>query len=801
LLFTNGGGGFTTDGQEYVIVPARSGEAPPAPWINVVANAGFGFLVTDSGGGCTWAINSQANRLTPWTNDPVSDPPGEAIYLRDETTGEVWSPTPLPAGRLTAITVRHGQGYSVFEQRHFNLHVTLRLFAAADDPVKFLRLTIRNLDHAPRRLSATFFAEWVLGTVREQMAMHVITEVDPETGALFARNAYNTDFGGAIAFAHVNLRPYTLTADRAEFLGRNGSYSNPAALKRVELSGRVGAALDPCAALQTKFVVNGDEEKVVLFLLGEAGDRATATRLVQRYSGLSAADAASWAACKRWDDLLTTIQVRTPSPALDLLLNRWLLTQVLACRFWGRTAFYQSSGAYGFRDQLQDSMALVYAAPAEARAHLLRAASRQFEEGDVQHWWHPPVGRGVRTRFSDDFLWLPFVTAHYVAVTGDDSVLNETIPFLHGPPLAEGQEEVYGLPGTSSVTAPLYEHCVRALENGNKLGPHGLPLMGTGDWNDGMNRVGVGGRGESVWLAWFQFVCLHQFADLADRRGETAHAQVWRERANTLRKAAEEHAWDGRWYRRAYFDDGTPLGSASNDECRIDSLAQTWAVLSRAAEPDRARQAMASVMEHLVRRQDKLIQLLEPPFDKGNLQPGYIKGYVPGVRENGGQYTHAAVWVVQATALLGHGGEAFALFDLLNPICHTETPDRTNVYRVEPYVIAADVYGVAPHTGRGGWTWYTGSAAWYYRAGLETILGFHKEGSRLRVQPCIPAEWKEFEIVYRHGHTQYRIAVRNPHGVESGVKGVWLDGAPQPKGVIELVDDGGTHEVAVEMGK
>jgi cyclic beta-1,2-glucan synthetase len=800
LLFANSTGGFTPEGGEYVIAPTQLSDAPPAPWINVVANPNFGFLVTDSGGGYTWAENSQANRLTPWTNDPVSDPAGEAIYLRDETTGEVWSPTPLPAGRLTSVMVRHGQGYSVFEQRHYNLDVTLRLFAAPDESVKFLRLTVRNRGHALRRLSATFYAEWVLGTIREQMAMHVITEVDPSTGALFARNAFNADFGGAIAFAHVNLRPYTLTADRAEFLGRNGSYAIPAALKRTELSGRVGAALDPCAALQTKFELKGGEEKVVLFLIGQANDRASASLLVQRYQDLAAADLADQAGRKCWDDLLTTVQVRTPSGAMDLLLNHWLLTQVLACRFWGRSAFYQSSGAYGFRDQLQDSMALVYAVPAEARAHLLRAASRQFEEGDVQHWWHPPTGRGVRTRFSDDFLWLPFVAAHYVTVTGDQAVLDEKVSFLHAPPLAEGQEEVYGLPGISPTVAPLYEHCVRALDNGWRLGAHGLPLMGTGDWNDGMNRVGAGGRGESVWLAWFQFVCLHQFAALADKRGDVEHALTWRERAEQLRKAAEEHAWDGQWYRRAYFDDGTPLGSSTNDECRIDSLAQTWAVISGAADPARARAAMASVMEQLVRRQDRIILLLDPPFDAGNLQAGYIKGYVPGIRENGGQYTHAAVWVVQAMAGLGRGSEAFNLFDLLNPVRHTNTRERTDVYRVEPYVIAADVYGVPPHTGRGGWTWYTGSASWYYRVGLETILGFQKEGSRLRLAPCIPAEWKGFEISYRHGTTVYHIVVNNPHGVENGVKGMWLDGVVQESSEFNLVDDGGKHEVRVEMG-
>jgi cyclic beta-1,2-glucan synthetase len=802
LLFDNGIGGFSSDGREYVIrVGEKSArpELPPAPWINVIANEGFGFLVSEAGAGNTWAGNSQQNRLTPWANDPVSDCPGEAIYLRDEETGAFWSPTPLPCGG-GATRVRHGQGYTVFESDHHGLTQELLLFVAPDDPAKILRLRIRNTGRHRRKLSVVFYAAWVLGGVREDTAPYVVTKVDAATGALLARNAYNADFGGRVAFADVNLRPRTLSGDRTEFLGRNGSFVRPAALRRVGLSGDTGAGLDPCAALMASLEIQPGQEKEIIFLLGQGANEDEARRLLRQYTDSTAAAAALEAVRKRWDGLLTTIQVKTPNPAFDLLLNRWLLYQVLSCRVWARSALYQSGGAYGFRDQLQDVMALVYADAGEARAQILRAARRQFLEGDVQHWWHPPVGRGVRTRFSDDFLWLPFVVAHYVGTTGDRSVLDESVPFLRGPLLRPEHDEEYGLPEITEETAPVYEHCVRALEHGFRDGAHGLPLMGSGDWNDGMNRVGAGGKGESVWDAWFQITLLERFADIAAARGDEERANRYRARREQLRSAVETQAWDGRWYRRAYFDDGTPLGSASNDECRIDSLAQTWAVFSGAADPERARQAMQAVDEMLVRSADGLILLFTPPFDKGTLEPGYIKGYVPGIRENGGQYTHAATWVVQATAALGQGSRAVALFDLLNPIHHADSAEGVQKYKVEPYVVAADVYGVPPHVGRGGWTWYTGSAAWLYRAGLETILGFRLEGDHLRVDPCIPASWSSFEIVYHRGSAVYQIRVENPHGVERGVKGVTVDGRASEDSRIPLTADGGMHEVLIVMG-
>jgi cyclic beta-1,2-glucan synthetase len=820
LAFANGLGGFRADGREYCLVvrgrresePAESDPPalPPAPWINVVANPSVGFLVSESGGGYTWAGNSQLNRLTPWANDPVSDPPGEVVYLRDEATGAVWCPTPLPvhaeagadadADADADTLVRHGQGYTTFERQTHGLRHELTLLVPPDDPVKLLVLKLVNPGDRARRISATFYAEWVLGTTREAAASHVVTELDEVSGSLLARNAFRADFSSRLAFADVNVRPRTVTADRLEFLGRNGALAAPAALGRVELSGRVGAALDPCAAIQAKLELAPGEERTLVFLLGEADSAETARALRERYAAPGSAEAALDAVKARWDSILSAVQVRTPNPALDLMLNRWLIYQVVSCRLWGRSAFYQSGGAYGFRDQLQDVMSLVYGAPGEARAQILRAAARQFVEGDVQHWWHPPLGRGVRTRFSDDLLWLPLVVGHYVATTGDAAILDEPVPFLKGRLLAPEQEEEYGLPAVASESASLYDHCLRALDHGLRLGAHGLPLMGTGDWNDGMNKVGAGGKGESVWDAWFLVTILRRFAELAGNRGDSARAARCREQAESLRAAIEANAWDGSWYRRAYFDDGTPLGSASNDECQIDSIAQTWAAISGTGDPERTRRALAAVDERLVREDDGLILLFTPPFDCGSLEPGYIKGYVPGIRENGGQYTHAATWVVLAAALQGHGRRAVELFDLLNPVHHAADPASVARYKVEPYVVAADVYGRPPHTGRGGWTWYTGSASWLYRVGLESILGFQLRGDRLLVDPCIPGDWPGFEVVYRHRSAVYRIRVENPEGVERGVASVELDGQPLGTREIPLADDGQTHDVIVRLG-
>jgi cyclic beta-1,2-glucan synthetase len=793
-------GGFTPDAREYHLRLSGRGALPPAPWVNVVANPNFGFLVSESGSGFTWWRNSQANRLTPWSNDAVADPAGEAVYLRDEDTGAFWSPTPRPCG-AGPVLVRHGQGYTTFESRTNGLSQSLRLFVPPDALVKVLALRVRNEGERARRLSAWFFAEWVLGTVRDQSAANVITSVDPDSGALLARNPFNADFAPQVGFADVGLRPRTLTGDRTEFLGRNGSVEAPAALRRVELSGRVGPALDPCAGLQAKFELGPGREAEVVFLLGAAGTVEEARRHLASFRDPARVEETFKAARALWDRVLGAVEVQTPDPALDVLLNRWLPYQVLSCRMWGRTAFYQSSGAFGFRDQLQDSMAMVYGAPQEARAQIVRAAGRQFAEGDVQHWWHPPHGRGVRTRCSDDYLWLPFVVCHYVATTGDESVLDERVPFLHAPALRPEEEESYGLPDLADGDGTVYEHCGRALKHGLRFGAHGLPLMGTGDWNDGMNKVGAGGKGESVWVGWFLLACLKRFAPLAERRGDSAWAKACRDEAERLRADIESHAWDGGWYLRAWFDDGTPLGSWRNAECQIDSISQSWAVLSGGADPERAARAVAAVEERLVRDDERLVLLFTPPFDRSRLQPGYVKGYVPGIRENGGQYTHAATWVVEALAELGRGTRAGEVLGLLNPVRHAGDPEGVARYKVEPYVVAGDVYGQPPHVGRGGWTWYTGSAAWLFRVALEGVLGLRLRGDRLALEPCLPAGWPGYTLTFRRGATTYRIEVQKPAGVERGVSKLTVDGVEQPGNEFALASDGGTHVVRVWVGE
>jgi cellobiose phosphorylase len=804
LRFWNGHGGFTPDGREYVLVidgTARSGPAlPPAPWTNVLANPGFGCLVTEAGLGYSWAGNSQMNRLTPWSNDPVSDPPGEVIYLRDEETGVVWTPTPLPRGPVAAVTVQHGQGYTRYSHRSGGLDQELLVLVPPDDPVKLLWLTVRNAGDRPRRLSATFYAEWVLGSLRDNAPLQVVCERDVASGAILARSAWAGAFAGLLAFAAAGPRLRSATADRAEFLGRNGTPSAPAALGRVDLSGSAGPALDPCAALMTEIVLAPGQTDEVVFVLGQAETLGQVRRLVGAYTDPGRAREVLGEVQRQWDRILGVIQVATPDAGLDLMLNRWLLYQVLACRVWGRSAFYQSGGAYGFRDQLQDVMALVHSSPETARAQILRAAARQFEEGDVQHWWHPPTGIGVRTRITDDLFFLPLAVHHYVAATGDAALLDERVPFLKSPVLGPDQEEDFNLPEVSGQTGTVYEHSVRALEHGYRLGPHSLPLMGTGDWNDGMNKVGAHGTGESVWNGWFFVTVLKAFAELAGRRGDTHRAAWCKERAESLRAALEANAWDGGWYRRAYFDDGTPLGSAQNDECQIDAIPQAWAVISGAADPSRAQRAVAAVEERLVRPEGKLIQLFDPPFDRGALQPGYIKGYVPGIRENGGQYTHAATWVVLAVALQGRGDRALELWNMLNPIYHATTLTEVQRYKVEPYVVCADVYSVPPHVGRGGWTWYTGSASWLYRVALEAILGFHIAGDTLRVEPCVPPSWPGYELTYRHRSAAYRIRVENAAGTGHGVRSVTVDGRTAEGGAVPLRDDGREHDVRVTVG-
>ena len=802
LIFRNGVGGFTPDGKEYVVTTTL--EAPtPAPWCNVLANPEFGTILSESGPGYTWNVNAREFRLTPWYNDPVSDTGGECLYLRDEETGRYWSPTPLPARGAMPYTTRHGFGYSVFEYSEGGITSETSVFVDPVEPVKLWRVRLRNASaDRRRRISLYGYVEWVLTDQRTTGAMHVVTSVDPQTGAVFARNPYNAEFSHKVAFFNVSEPNRTVTGDRTEFLGRNGTTAVPNALERQKLSGRVGAGLDPCAALRIPIDLGPGEEKDVVFVLGAGDNEGHARALAQKFASVAESGRTLDAVWDFWTTTLGTVHFDTPDPAVNVLVNGWLEYQVLACRYWGRSGFYQSGGAYGFRDQLQDVAALLFAAPDLYREHLLRAARHQFKEGDVLHWWHPPVGRGVRTHFSDDYLWLPLLAARYVNGTGDTGVLDETLPFLEGPPVPPDQESNYDLFHHSGESGSLYEHCKRSILYGTDIrgyGSHGLPLMGCGDWNDGMNLVGEHGKGESVWLAWFFIVALTDFAQVAAARGDADFAQHCRDHAERLRDAAEREAWDGEWYKRAYFDNGEPLGSQTNPECQIDSLPQSWAVLCGKADPTRAATAMGHVDQRLVRGEAGLVQLFDPPFDKSDLEPGYIKGYLPGVRENGGQYTHAAVWTVMAFAEMGDARRAWELFDLVNPVNHTKTAGGVSLYKVEPYVVAADVYAVEPHVGRGGWTWYTGSAGWMFRLLSESLLGLRLDVDKIHLDPRLPAEWTGFEFTYRHQGGHHHVIVKKTD-TGRGVKRVVFDGNPIDDKFIPLRGDGQPHKVEVEIG-
>ncbi len=807
-IFSNGLGGFTPDGREYVIT-LEPGRSTPAPWVNVIASPHIGTVVSESGSAYTWVENAHEFRLTPWHNDPLSDSSGEAFYIRDEQTGAFWSPTPLPARGRSGYVCRHGFGYSVFEHYEAGIASEVSTYVAMDAPVKFVVVKLRNRSKRARSVSLTGYWELVLGEWRHTNLMHIVTETDPHSGALFARNAYGRECANRVVFAQVSGRERSVSGNRTEFIGRNGSLASPAAMRRKRLSGRTGAGLDPCAAIQTRIELAEGQERETVFIFGAASNSGEAQQLIQRFGGPAGARQALEAVWEHWNHTLGAVHVETPDPALDVLANGWLVYQALSCRLWGRSGYYQSGGAYGFRDQLQDTMALLHATPWLAREQLIRCAERQFRQGDVQHWWHPPHGQGVRTHFSDDYLWLPYATCHYVRATGDTGVLDESVHFLEGRELNPEEEAYYDQPQRSPEAASLYEHCVRAVKHGLRFGVHQLPLMGSGDWNDGMNLVGKDGKGESVWLAWFLLENLELFAGVARDRGDTDFADACSSQAALLRSNIEAEAWDGAWYRRAYFDDGTPLGSSTNDECQIDSISQSWAVISGGGDPARARQAMAAVDQRLVRRDAKLIQLFDPPFDKSDLEPGYIKGYVPGVRENGGQYTHAAIWTTMAFAMMGDTEHAWELFAMLNPVNHGSTPAAIERYKVEPYVMCADVYWASPHTGRGGWTWYTGAAGWMYRMAVETLLGLQLEVDRLRMAPCIPAHWDSCKIHYRYRETVHHITVRRV-GEQTGrkirvtidgkaVEGATIDPAGRPQGIIPLMDDRKEHHVEVTL--
>lgn len=798
LAFDNGYGGFSSDGRAYSIY-LEGYEQTPAPWINVIANKDFGFLVSERGLGTTWALNSGENRLTTWHNDPVLDSPSEALYLRDEDTGQIWSPTPGPKRDGAPYLIRHKPGASIFEHSSYGIVQKLRLFADVEKPIKMVQLQISNKTEETRRITVSYYAEWVLGDLREKHAAYIIPEFDSKHSALLVQNPYNVQFASRVAFLASTRELNWVTSDRLEFLGARKSYEEPSALSRLGLTGNVSPGFDPCAVVQNLIWLAPGETKEVTFLLGQGEDRDNAIELIQEFQDIQNIEKAYRRSIKKWEEILGTIEVKTPEKTMDIMLNTWLLYQSLSCRMWGRTAFYQSSGAYGYRDQLQDSMAFLHSSPDIAREHILRSAASQFEEGDVLHWWHPPTTRGIRSRIVDNLLWLPFVTARYISVTGDMSILDEEIPFLHASLLEENEHERFNVFAHGDESASLYEHCLRAIRKGATKSAKGLPLMGGGDWNDGMNRVGKDGKGESIWMGFFLIACLKNFAEVCLEKNDSEEAEKFKSMAKEYTKAIETHAWDGAWYRRAYFDNGDPLGSSENEECRIDSISQSWAIISGAAEKERAEMAMASLDKELVLNEEKILLLLRPPFNNSKNDPGYIMAYPPGIRENGGQYTHGVLWALWALAKIGKGDRAFELFNMINPINHARQKADAKLYRVEPYVLSADVYGAHPHLGRGGWTWYTGSAAWMYQIGIEQLLGIQRERDELIIEPSIPRHWPGFEIKYRFGKSLYKIEVVQKSNTGKTVKeeerSLSLDGKELEGNSVALVDDKKEHRI------
>ncbi|TPW31948.1 GH36-type glycosyl hydrolase domain-containing protein [Pararhizobium mangrovi] len=783
LEFWNGYGGFADDGRRYVVRLA-GGTFTPAPWINVVSNAAFGFHVCAEGGGFTWSGNSRDHQLTPWSNDPVTDRPGEAIHIVDRQTGALLPPCAGFAQKDDGIVYEasHARGATTFTSRHGDIAIALTQFVAPEDPVKISRLRLTNHGTRERRLRVYAYAEWVLGSRRAFAAPFVLPAM-AEGEVMVAANRFDLANSERTAFLAASEPLSSFTSDRRSFIGRGDSRRPDAVLSGRALSNGVAVDGDPCAAIAVDVTIAAGQTREVRFVLGDGADEAQAVALANTHragdgeKALAAIDA-------HWRSFTDTLQVRTPDRALDHLLNGWLVYQNLSCRLLARTGFYQASGAYGFRDQLQDTLALTLHDPSLARRQILNAAGRQFVEGDVQHWWLPESGAGVRTRIADDVVWLAYAIAEYCEATGDRSILAERLPFLHGSALSEGENDAFFKPDTGEDAASVYEHAARALDLAvARTGPHGLPLFLGGDWNDGMNRVGIGGEGESVWLGWFLLHALTAFLPFAEAEADTERAARWQDHAAALRSALEADGWDGAWYRRGFFDDGTPLGASENDECAIDSIAQSWSVLSGGGDPERARTAMEAVLEHLVDDEHALVRLFTPPFSKGDTDPGYIRAYPPGVRENGGQYTHAATWVVYALAELGRGDDAYRCLSMLNPVAHASDRAAADRYRVEPYVVAADIYGDGAHSGRGGWTWYTGSAGWLYRAAVEGLLGIRLRGTRLVVRPALPTAWPGFEATLRHDGTAHRIVVtRN----EDGSPAVSLDGVNVPAEGIDL---------------
>lgn len=798
LLFDNGLGGFDSVSGEYVL-HLEAGERTPSPWCNIMANEQFGSVVSESGLGFSWGLNSGEHRITRWSNDPVADTPGEMIFLRDESTGEVWTVTPTARYHDTAIQVVHGFGHTRWLRNSHGLEQQLQVLVDAEQPVKLSRLTLHNRSGQARRLTVTYFADWQLGAVVSQSVGHVHAEYDATTQAIVASNRWNPEFAERCAFLSASMQPHSITGDRRELIGPEGDVTQPDGLALSDLGGAFTAGADACAAYQVHLDIAVGGSANVCFILGEVEHRDGLEQQVEHWRSTSAFDDAMTKLQTLWEKRTCAVQVRTPDAGFDLLINHWLIYQSISSRLLARAGFYQAGGAYGFRDQLQDVLALLPSEPEWARRQILIAAEHQFEEGDVLHWWHPPGGRGVRTQISDDRLWLPWVTARYLEATGDSGILDASIAFLDAPVLGDHEHDRYA-GFDEGQHASLYEHCCRALECGMVTGVHGLPLIGTGDWNDGLDRVGHEGRGESIWLAWFRISVVNALSPIAEERGDIDRAQRFRAHADRLHVALETAGWDGRWYVRAFDDEGEPWGSMANEECRIDAIAQAWSVLTGGGDEQRAISALHSADEHLIDRKHRLVRLLTPPFHETSRNPGYIKAYPPGIRENGGQYTHAAAWLGLAFAKSGDGNRAHEIFDIINPIGRTS--DRTSVerYAREPYVLAADVCGAGPNVGRGGWSWYTGAASWTWQLGVQAILGIHHLPGAVRLEPCLPDAWDHVDVMLKAGRGTLALSIKNPEHVSKGIVEVLVDDVPQQGNVVRFPDDDVIRRVVVQLG-
>jgi cellobiose phosphorylase len=792
--FFNGFGGFVNDGSEYEIL-LEGGIKPPVPWINVVANKKFGFQISESGGGFTWAYNSRENKITPWSNDPVTDRASEAIYILDETTGIIMTPMSLGKSDRGIYRIRHGIGYSTFLHEEEQLIQELTVFTPLEEPVKLWMLKLTNQSDKIRYLSLSYYVEWVIGTNREHTNSYIYTGYNKEQDYFYAKNLYTFNFEDNISFMFSSECINGYTGDRQEFLGNKGSVQNPRGAD-AQLSKNTGACYDSCGAIQTSIEIMPNESKTVLFALGQSNNRNEIKELRNKYKDITNASKELDKVRLYWDELLGIIKVKTNDRAVDLLVNKWLLYQTISCRLNAKTAFYQCGGAIGFRDQLQDTLALQLADPGALHRQILIACSRQFEEGDVQHWWHPPQGVGVRTKITDDLLWLPYAVAVYIRTTGDYSVLTEEVNYIKGALLDENKHEIMFTPETSEKSGSVYEHCRKTIQRTN-FGRHGIPLMGGGDWNDGMNEVGIGGTGESVWLGWFFYKVLTEFIPLCYHERDVEYARELEQKKEELQKSIEENCWDGQWYLRAFYDDGSKLGSKDNDECMIDSISQSWSIISKAGSKEKTIKAMKSAWRYLVKEEEYMSLLLFPPFNKTEKNPGYIKNYLPGIRENGGQYTHAAVWLAIATAMMGDYNMAHKLFTMLNPIHITSNRRDALRYEKEPYVMIADISLSPPYTGRGGWSWYTGSAGWMYQGLVFWFLGIRKEADTLIIDPATPSGFGDYTIWYRYGTAEYEIRVENRSKGNLTTEALIVDGNKVLGNKLKLTDDGKIHLVTV----